>query len=43
MKADSLEALNCHVVSWVRTVNPPAHKALTARVAASGPARPPRR
>jgi hypothetical protein len=43
MKADSLEALNCHVVSWVRTVNPPAHMALAARVAASGPARPPRR
>jgi hypothetical protein len=40
--ADSVEAVNCHMVSWVRTVNPPAHKVLTARVAASGPARPSR-
>jgi hypothetical protein len=40
--ADSLEAVNCHTVSWVRNTNPPAHKALTASVAASGPARPAR-
>jgi hypothetical protein len=41
--AQSLDAVSRQGVSWVRTVNPPAHKALTAGVVASGPALPARR
>jgi hypothetical protein len=43
MNALSLDAVNRHGVSWMRTVKPPAHKVSTARVMASGPARPARR
>jgi hypothetical protein len=40
---ESLAAVNCHGVSWVCTVKPPAHRASTASATASGPARPARR
>jgi hypothetical protein len=41
--AESLDAVNRHGVSWMRTVKPPVPKVSTATVMASGPARPARR